>query len=37
MVVIFPNMQWVMYIQIPYLIWVTIATVLQLSITYLNK
>ena len=37
MVVIFPNAQWVMYIQIPYLIWVSIATVLQLNITYLNK
>ncbi len=27
---------WVTYIQIPYLLWVTFATVLQLTITYLN-
>lgn len=37
MIVIFPNAQWISYIQIPYLIWVTFATVLQLNITYLNK
>ncbi len=37
MVIIFPQVQWIAYIQIPYLIWVSIATVLQLSITYLNK
>ena len=36
-VAIFPHAQWIAYIQIPYLIWVSIATVLQLSITYLNK
>ena len=27
---------WVAYIQIPYLLWVTFATILQLTITYLN-
>lgn len=27
---------WVAYIQIPYLLWVAFATVLQLTITYLN-
>ncbi|MFZ2026688.1 MAG: TspO/MBR family protein [Microgenomates group bacterium] len=27
---------WVAYIQIPYLLWVTFATALQLTITYLN-
>lgn len=28
---------WVTYIQIPYLLWVSFATVLQLTITYLNR
>jgi len=28
---------WVAYINIPYLLWVAFATVLQLTITYLNK
>lgn len=27
---------WVAYIQIPYLLWVTFATALQLTVTYLN-
>jgi len=35
--VIFPHAQWIAYMQIPYLIWVSIATVLQLSIVYLNE
>lgn len=34
--VIFPYIKWVAYIQIPYLLWVLFATVLQLTITYLN-
>lgn len=33
---IWPYSQWVTYIQIPYLLWVSFATVLQLTITYLN-
>jgi tryptophan-rich sensory protein len=33
---IWPYMKWVALMQIPYLIWVCIATALQLSITYLN-
>ncbi len=37
MAAIFPHAQWIAYIQIPYLIWVSIATLLQLNITYLNK
>ena len=37
MVVIFPYGHSATYIQIPYLIWVSFATVLQLTITYLNK
>jgi translocator protein len=34
---IWPYAQWVAYIQIPYLFWVMFATVLQLSVTYLNR
>lgn len=37
MVAIYPHAKWVTYIQIPYLAWVTFATVLQLTITYLNR
>ncbi len=37
MVIIFPIVPCVMFLEIPYLIWVTIATILQLSITYLNR
>jgi tryptophan-rich sensory protein len=31
------DIRWIAYIQIPYLLWVSFATVLQLTITYLNK
>ena len=34
---IFPFARWISYIQIPYLLWVSFATVLQITITYLNK
>ena len=37
MTVIFSYIPWIAYIQIPYLMWVSIATVLQLTITYLSK
>jgi len=37
MIVIYPYVKWVTYIQIPYLLWVVFATVLQLTITYLNR
>lgn len=37
MVAIYPHARWIAYIQIPYLLWVTFASVLQLTITYLNK
>lgn len=37
MIAIFPHTKWITYIQIPYLLWVTFATVLQLTITYLNR
>ena len=36
MVTIFPIVPWVAFLEIPYLIWVSIATTLQLTITYLN-
>ncbi|MFA6383479.1 MAG: TspO/MBR family protein [Parcubacteria group bacterium] len=36
MVAIYPHAKWITYIQIPYLLWVSFATVLQLTITYLN-
>lgn len=37
MVAIYPHMRWVTLINIPYLLWVSFATVLQLTITYLNR
>lgn len=37
MIAIFPYMRFVTYMQIPYLIWVSFATVLQLSIYFLNS
>jgi len=37
MIAIYPHMRWVAYIQIPYLLWVMFATILQLTITYLNR
>ncbi len=36
MVSIYPHAKWITYIQIPYLLWVSFATILQLTITYLN-
>ncbi|MFA6306248.1 MAG: TspO/MBR family protein [Patescibacteria group bacterium] len=37
MIAIWPHARWIAYAQIPYLLWVSFATVLQLTITYLNK
>jgi tryptophan-rich sensory protein len=37
MVSIYPHARWIAYIQIPYLLWVSFATILQLTITFLNK
>jgi translocator protein len=37
MVAIFPHARWITYIQTPYLLWVSFATILQLTITYLNR
>jgi len=34
---IYPHMRWIAYIQIPYLLWVSFATALQLTVTYLNR
>lgn len=34
--IIYPHFKWVALINIPYLLWVCFATVLQLTITYLN-
>jgi len=36
MIAIYPHAQWIAYVQIPYLMWVLFATVLQFTITYLN-
>ena len=33
---IYPKVKWIAYLQIPYLLWVSFATILQLTITYLN-
>jgi len=37
MIAIYPHVRWITYLQIPYLLWVSFATVLQLTITYLNR
>lgn len=37
MIVIYPRARWIAYINVPYLLWVSFATILQLTITYLNK
>ena len=37
LIAIYPYSRWIAYIQIPYLLWVSFAMVLQFSITYLNR
>lgn len=37
MVIIWPHMRSVVYANIPYLLWVAFATILQLNITYINS
>ncbi|PIT92484.1 MAG: tryptophan-rich sensory protein [Candidatus Harrisonbacteria bacterium CG10_big_fil_rev_8_21_14_0_10_42_17] len=37
LVAVYPKRKWVALMNIPYLLWVSFATVLQLTITYLNK
>ena len=32
-----PDLRWIVYANIPYLLWTTFATCLQLTITYLNQ
>ncbi len=36
-IAIYPHSHWIAYAQVPYLVWVCIATALQFSITYLNR
>lgn len=36
MIAIYPHASWITWIQVPYLLWVCFATVLQLTVTYLN-
>lgn len=33
----FPSLHWVVYINLPYLIWTSFATILQLTITWMNR
>ncbi len=37
LIAIWPHYRWIVYVNIPYLLWVSFATVLQLTITYLNR
>ena len=37
LIAIWPHFRWVVYANISYLLWVSFATILQLTITYLNK
>ena len=34
---IYPYSRWIVYVNLPYLLWVCFATVLQLTVTYLNR
>lgn len=34
---VYPHMKWVTYMNIPYLLWVSFATILQFTITWMNK
>lgn len=36
MIAIYPHAKWITWIQLPYLLWVSFATILQLTITVLN-
>jgi len=36
LIAIYPHVPWVSYVNIPYLLWVSFATVLQFTVTYLN-
>lgn len=34
---IYPHARWIAYIQMPYLLWVSFASILQITITWLNR
>ena len=36
LIAVYPHAAWVTYVNIPYFLWVSFATILQLTITYLN-
>ncbi|HLP86723.1 MAG TPA: TspO/MBR family protein [Candidatus Paceibacterota bacterium] len=36
-IAIYPHAKWIAFMNIPYLLWVSFATVLQFTITYLNR
>ena len=36
-VAIYPHIKWIAYAQLPYLLWVLFATILQLTITIINR
>lgn len=37
LVAVWPHFRWIVYVNIPYLLWVSFATILQLQIAYLNR
>jgi tryptophan-rich sensory protein len=37
MISIYPHIKWIALVNIPYLLWVCFATILQFTVTYLNK
>lgn len=37
LIVIYPHIKWVALVNIPYLLWVMFATVLQITITFINR
>ncbi len=37
LIIIYPHISWITFINIPYVLWVAFASILQLSITYLNR
>ncbi len=37
MIVIYPQIKWIAIVNIPYLLWVIFATILQFTVTYLNR
>jgi translocator protein len=37
MIAIWPHVRWIALVNIPYLIWVLFVTILQVTITILNK